>query len=53
MSQICQACQKRPAKQLAQRTDGKRQWRCQICIDRQNPTGFIHGKERTENGKQP
>jgi protein-arginine kinase activator protein McsA len=51
MSQVCQACQKRPAKTLTQRTDGKRQWRCQICIDKLNPLGSVHGKEKLENAK--
>lgn len=51
MSQICQACQRQPAKELAQRADGRKQWRCQTCLDRKNPTGFTIKKAKPENEK--
>ena len=51
MSQICQVCQKHPAKELAQRADGRRQWRCKTCLDRKKPAGFTIKKKVSENAK--
>ena len=51
MSQICQACQRLPAKELTLRADGRKQWRCQTCMNRKNPPGFTFKKEKPENEK--
>ena len=51
MTQICQACQRHPAKELTLRADGRKQWRCQTCLDRKNHPGFTIKKKVPENEK--
>jgi protein-arginine kinase activator protein McsA len=51
-TKTCSACRLRPATAQVPISNGKKQWRCQICIDMKNPRGFTFKKEKTPNGKK-
>ena len=44
-AKTCQVCRTRPAIKKVKRADGIPQWKCQICIDLKNRSGFTKAKQ--------
>jgi len=41
----CQVCRRQPAVKQVRTSDGRKQWRCQVCADLKNRAGFTKGKQ--------
>jgi predicted SprT family Zn-dependent metalloprotease len=41
----CQVCRRQPAVKQVRTSDGRKQWRCQVCADLKNRIGFTNKKQ--------
>jgi hypothetical protein len=40
----CSACRRAPATKQVRASNGSKQWRCDLCADLKNKSGFTNGK---------